>query len=238
MELPTNQWRRLDRMRCERHFLLDVKIDDAKRCILTVSGSTGNIYTLTLDKDGIVCNCPDFDGHADVDEVYCKHCCFVIYRVLSSNITADDVQPRRLNSEKLSAWQKVLEDNSLKQFKHVISPQLCEKYQRIETEEKFCDNSILQDFGVVMPDKCKIKEKLEDMCGICYEELNGKNMLIECGECFNLLHQECADIWLRKGTVETCVYCRAPLVYALYLQNKERSVKKRKTEGEYKNILD
>ena len=235
MDLPLGQLKRLDRMRRERHYLLDLKLEKEKS-VLSISGSTGNIYTIQIDQNGIECDCPDFCGYAEADGYYCKHCCFVIYRILSSNLTSNDVDPRRISKEKLAIWQEALAKKSPTQLSHVISPILCQKYA------KMCksDNTDLPKFGLVSIDQCKKKEKLEDSCGICYEDLQGAQMLVECGECFNLLHKDCADIWLRKGTVETCVYCRAPLAYAFSLQNDEQVLKRRKKQdlSDYQNILE
>ncbi len=243
MQLPEEQFKRLDRMRLERHYLLNLNVDSTDEqtvATLSVSGSTGNIYTIIVNSEGIECNCPDFDGFADLKGVYCKHCCFVIYRVLKSRLFQDNVDPRRLSKNQLDLWLKDLEKIAQKPITalaSVVSPTLHKKFVDMEKLED-CDASA-KDFGIVKAEECKIQSKLEDDCGICYETLKTKDLLIECGECSNILHKECADFWLRKGTVETCVYCRGTLAYALYLQNEPGDSKKRKrdeTTG-YKNIL-
>jgi len=229
MELPRSQFARLERMRRERHFLLDAKTVTKESnvvCTLEISGSTGNIYTITLSNDGMQCDCPDFFGNANADQIYCKHCCFVIYRVLASNIDCEEVQPRQLKHQKVAQWQAKLTEISQRPLGNVI------QHKSVVDIDLAC-------FGIIKQTECKFPNRLEDSCGVCYEDLKGTSTLIECGECFNLVHIECADFWLRNGTVESCVYCRSLLPYALYLQDKEqRASKRQKKTGEYRNILD
>ena len=236
MSLPIPQSTRLSRMYSERHYLLHFKFEN-EMSVLSVSGSTGNIYTIVIDKNEISCNCPDFRGYAREDGVYCKHCCFVIYRVLSSHLLPRHVEPRNIDVDTCKNWQKLLAQKQLDQLQHVALPSLCKKYEISHKKE---NNIHLKDFGVVSPQDCKKIDKLNDPCGICYEDLKDAKCLVECGECLNLLHKECADIWLRNGTVETCVYCRVPLVYAFYLQNQEKKRKKSETDDSdsYENIYE
>lgn len=256
MSLPDAQWRRLDRMRNERHFLLDATVVSSVVATLSVSGSTGNVYTVTINNQTkeITCNCPDYNSGAEREEVVCKHCCFAIYRIFRSSLREsffENNHQRKFSAEDLIVYHRKvahLQRTALQSRinEPFVSSNVTKRYRslkededepKIKREEKKDDG---KDFGVELVQDCQ-KTDLEDCCGMCYEEFKEAkptDSLVRCGECKKLLHQECADMWLRKK-VDSCVYCRSWLAYSAYFEQREQKTKKPRAHiSTYLNISE
>lgn len=103
--MSQKQWDRIRRMRSQPLYLIDATYMEGTLIPkYIVSGATGSIYTVTLqqprddvtyNRDDITCTCPDYSGHARTANVVCKHCCYVLERVLNcrSSASADVEQP-------------------------------------------------------------------------------------------------------------------------------------------------
>jgi hypothetical protein len=48
-----------------------------------------------------------------------------------------------------------------------------------------------------------------DVCGICINELNEKETLLQCPTCNNIVHRECIRVWFEYVRQNTCIYCRS-----------------------------
>lgn len=119
--LSVEQQKRLDRMRREPLYLIDARASD-DTLHYRISGSTGNVYDVTIGHT-LRCSCPDASSGARRHSVLCKHCCFVVHRVLGESVTTMSVwsQPRnRIGGQQFNEWQHVT--CSLPQFVHDESP--------------------------------------------------------------------------------------------------------------------
>ncbi len=57
--------------------------DKKKNIYFLISGSSGTKYKVVIAHNGkISCSCPDFTHGAQVQECVCKHCLYVIFKVL------------------------------------------------------------------------------------------------------------------------------------------------------------
>lgn len=115
------QQKRLDRMRRDPLYLIDARASD-DTLHYRISGSTGNVYDVTI-AHVLDCSCPDASSGARRHRVLCKHCCFVVHRVLGESLTARSFwsQPRnRIARQKFDEWQHVT--CTLPQFVHDESP--------------------------------------------------------------------------------------------------------------------
>lgn len=74
-----------------------------------VSGSTGNIYRVTIDAKTrrFNCLCPDFTSHARNFGVECKHCLFVAHRAMRSSLPDEHFQRnhRKIPRALYEAWR-------------------------------------------------------------------------------------------------------------------------------------
>lgn len=132
-----------------------------------------------------------------------------------------------------------------------MSPSMTQKYkdilknEEIKEEDTDCkkrkNETDYAAFGMVLSKECSENE-LNDCCGMCCEELKESeddSYLIRCGECKKLLHQECADMWLRKDA-DSCIYCRSWLPYSAYVKKEEqqKSKKVKRYTNSYINLLN
>ena len=188
---PEAQQRRLERMQTERNFLLEVSTAGADNSTLslTVSGSTGNVYCVNIDANErtIRCNCPDFDNVAAFYGVVCKHCCFVIYRVLRSALTEDFFAPNNCDVRKFPADVDMavyrrrvthlsrvgLDASSCAQLtnsRYTKRLQTLKRQREAPQEEDNKTGADGADFGVCKRQDCA-ESQLQDFCAVCCEEL-------------------------------------------------------------------
>ncbi|OCH92261.1 hypothetical protein OBBRIDRAFT_886411 [Obba rivulosa] len=219
---PKNILERLDRVISQRFFLVDRRREGhALREEFSVLGSTGNVYTVVVDKKPS-CNCPDaLKGN------HCKHILFIFLKVLQ--VTQESgywYQKALLTSE--------LEDifaNAPPAPNSILNTRVREAYARA-TGKPVASSSATD-----VTQKKRIPGA-EDDCPICYENLHGakESELTFCQECGNAVHKECFQQWARKSAANlTCVFCRAKWVVAPAIGNGGSSGAVRSSEG-YVNL--
>ncbi|CDO72916.1 hypothetical protein BN946_scf185002.g101 [Trametes cinnabarina] len=188
---PQNIIERVKRVMEQRFFMIDRRREGSElREEFSVLGSTGNVYTVVIDKKPS-CNCPDaMKGN------HCKHILFVFLKVLQV-------------SQKSGYWALLtseLEDI----FAHAPRAPAAIAHDRIRsayaqaTGKEVASSS--QKGG-----KKRIPGK-EDDCPICYENMHGIDgkLLTFCEECGNGLHLQCFQQWaINAKAGVTCVFCRA-----------------------------
>lgn len=173
-------------------YLVESNILNDTECVLKVTGSTLNIYTITLKDNKLKCNCKD-SFNCFINNLYCKHLCFVIikigkifdYEVFLRNYLLEEESIKiilRLNIN-CSNEPDIIFEYLIKKFKT--------KRETISVEK----------FKKKVEDKINIK----DDCPICYLEL-GNNNILKCPECSNYIHQDCIQKWLLYN--KNCVFCR------------------------------
>ena len=184
MLLSMQQKMRINRMNKERHYLLDRDINS-----YAVSGSTGIVYTVTVNTDSITCSCPDMTSWAVKYNCVCKHCCFVLLKVrkhteseLAIIIETKHVPPHMVDLQ--------IECN----------PIYRERYLKLKTQTQ----SLAQtDFSTIYKDLIKLD------CPVCFDELINVKKVVTCPCCQNSIHTNCMEKWLK--THETCVLCRSDI---------------------------
>ncbi|MCO5573506.1 hypothetical protein L7F22_027277 [Adiantum nelumboides] len=229
---------RVERVNCQRMFLLDreqkqegsqQQASSSSNALANLTlreefkvlGSTGNVYTVTIDREPR-CDCPDWKNHAGDP---CKHTIFVFLRVLGINQNSHTwYQKSLLTSELQNIFASARPDPTHS------NPSLQSAYLKaISGVRKEEDNTKGDDDG-----KRRVPQK-GDVCPVCYEEFAEgiSKDLVFCEEsCGNPLHKKCATEWSKacKRSYQdvTCIYCRAHMV-------KKEEVKFSK-EGDYMNI--
>lgn len=251
--LPVEQSRRLERMRREPLYLLDASAvianegsdrDDGAVLRYHVSGSTGTLYTVSVERRRLSCTCPDFTTGARRHGVECKHCCFVVYRVLGDAFAAqhfDAARRRRIGDDQ---WRRLCDrTRRLHQHQHSHngdSPATSGGSGNDEQPYDWThDPAWRQATGLVSAaDYDADATGAELQCAICFDELRAAagstQLLVQCGTCSKCVHRSCADQWVRTGDHDCCVYCRSPLVYAAVLAERDAhgdaARKRRRTE--------
>ncbi|THU75865.1 hypothetical protein K435DRAFT_905794 [Dendrothele bispora CBS 962.96] len=187
-----------------RTYLIDRQREEGEnKEEFTVQGSTGNVYTVTIDEVSH-CDCPD---HLKGNR--CKHILFIFVKVLQVPLTSGLwYQKALLPSELASIFSSA-----------PAPPQLRQQLRNIHTNESVVGAG-REKTGRGPKDSRRIPEA-EDDCPICYDKMNENKLekvLDWCVVCRNTVHKECWGTWktttARQGKPLTCVWCRAPWTVA------------------------
>lgn len=183
----------MERVLTQRFFLIERhRNEEELREEFKVLGSTGNIYTVVIDKLPS-CDCPDA-GKGN----HCKHILFVYLKVLSVPLISTHWYQKALLQEELaSIFRSAPTNPTVLASKHV-------RDAFFKAEGKSSD-SCPEENNRRIPGA-------EDDCPICYEPMGGDvelKKLTFCSQCGNALHSECFQQWARTRTPLTCVWCRA-----------------------------
>ncbi|KAK1229962.1 hypothetical protein PQX77_006956 [Marasmius sp. AFHP31] len=188
---------RLERAMQQRLYLFDRKREmGALREVFTVSGSTGNVYTVTIDHTPR-CNCPD-----NLKGNHCKHVLFVFMRILQVDRSSGHWYQKALLTSEL---EEVF-DNA------PPSPQAALANQKAVEAWKEATGQPKQ--RVPAP---------EDNCPICHETMHDPSKptvqaladcLEWCKQCGSAVHIECWDgytLYLgeQPDSQLICAWCRA-----------------------------
>lgn len=203
------QEKRYEKIFTEPLYQIDFKQLDNKS-IFVISGSTKNVYEVSLHKKQFGCNCPDAKTWSRKHHVVCKHVCFVLFRVTkifnkkeNGIYFGKDTEFPTLffDTHKLSDNEQDYVDSFLnkKQFgTDVISETLKMKYlERINNHS--CS---------IFSQSTKVIDS-DDECPICYDKLLSEDTLLSCPECKNHVHSKCMEKWLEYN--KSCVYCRSEI---------------------------
>lgn len=206
------QHKRFNKLRTDAFYLLDRQKTDT-HAIFHISGSTKNIYTVTTDLKTrtIDCNCPDGKFASKNLNVKCKHCLFVLIRVLRlfKDCTDTFFDILQLTEKQLQSFIDKYDHLDQKLDQALTNINLTQKFNKIKSK-KDTTTPIQQESLTVKPDTC---------CGVCFDDLYPDQSYEYhfCDMCGNAAHQDCVKAWRRQH--DTCMYCRA-------------KVSKNKTTGE------
>ncbi|KAF8801681.1 hypothetical protein BYT27DRAFT_7235662 [Phlegmacium glaucopus] len=202
---PQNILDRVERVMTQRIFMIDRNRVPGQLCEeFSVLGSTGNVYTVTIDHKPR-CNCPDAcRGN------HCKHIVFIFLKVLQVAQTSGYWYQKALLTSELETIfaQAPLAPNS------IAHAHIREAHARATGKAPAI--SVVEDAG----SKNKRIPGPDDDCPICYDGMHGvaETLLVFCEECGNALHKECFQQWQRtaasNGKELTCVWCRAKWIVA------------------------
>jgi len=197
--LSYGQKKRLNKINIEKFYLIDKKVDDSKLTWM-ITGSTFNIYNVTADLkyNNLRCNCQDFSSWAKKENCMCKHCCFVIVKVLKEQIDLPNS-----NIFNLKTFSDLEMSNILHNFKSEITHNNDDEYKLVlERYNKMIVNE-------VKPSKFEIISKKSQNCPICYEDIKDIESSLACPDCKNSFHKNCIEMWLKTGSNNCCPYCRS-----------------------------
>jgi len=201
---PQNILDRVERVMTQRIFMIDRNRIPGQLCEeFSVLGSTGNVYTVTIDHKPR-CNCPDA-----VRGNHCKHILFIFLKVLQvTQASGYWYQKALLTSELETIFaQAPLAPNS------VAHAHVREAHARATGKVP----------ATSVPEDASTNKRIpgpDDDCPICYDGMHGvaETSLVFCEECGNALHKECFQQWQKtsasSGKDLTCVWCRAQWIVA------------------------
>ncbi|EJT98751.1 hypothetical protein DACRYDRAFT_118538 [Dacryopinax primogenitus] len=189
---PLKIQERVERVMTQRFYLVDRDREgDELKETFKVLGSTGNIYTVMIDKMPS-CNCPDaLKGN------HCKHILFVFLKVLN------------VSSESSYYYQKALLSTELAEiFNAAPSAPTVIAAERIR--QAFIHASCPSTSAAPAAAAKRLPQEGND-CPICYESMppGEEEGLVFCPACGNGLHRGCFEQWGKTPNGRTCVICRA-----------------------------
>ncbi|KAF7967067.1 hypothetical protein HWV62_35967 [Athelia sp. TMB] len=232
---PKNIMERVDRVMSQRFFMVDrTRVGQELREEFKVLGSTGNVYTVVIDKNPS-CNCTPLMSMRSYSQLKYSEALMHRKETIANTFCSSTLKfyKSRLHlgfgiktsRALLTSELQTIFDNAPLAPNSVAHPQVRDAYARATgkvsaTSSKQANNAERRVPG------------LGDECPICYEgmhELDQKK-LTWCADCGNALHNECFsqcelhDVpaterktdprWKLKGAKQnprsiTCVYCRA-----------------------------
>ena len=186
---------RIDRIYNDSIYLLN-KEQYTNKFVFDISGSTNNIYKVQiyLSSKMIFCDCPDAKGWCKKNNVICKHCCFILIKVL------------KLNDYEQYFKSLILSDNELEYIKTSFNN------LDLKNNNSFINGNYIKRFREIDLDNSSIvlKDNYEKNCVICYDELEDITNLTknkQCNCCYKIIHKNCLQKWIDMGK-KTCPYCR------------------------------
>ena len=197
--LSYSQKKRLTKINIEKFYLIDKKTQN-NSLIWIVTGSTFNVYnvTLNLQNNSLKCNCQDFTTWAKKAECLCKHCCFVLVKILKNDIDLN--QSTIFQSQIFSQFEKL---NIINNFKSEIQHNNDHEYKLVLNQY---DKMLRQQLN---PSCFESVSKTDHNCPICYEDIEHNIKHLECPDCKKSFHKNCIEMWLMNGTNNSCPYCRS-----------------------------
>ncbi|KAL0564727.1 hypothetical protein V5O48_017317 [Marasmius crinis-equi] len=205
---PSNILDRLDRAMAQRERQEGELKED-----FTVSGSTGNVYTVYIDNRPS-CNCPDaMKGN------HCKHILFVFLKVLQVKRGSTHwYQKALLNSELHEIFDSAPAPPQLRAHGSLADERVIEAWKgatgRATSQPSASSSS---------SSGTRRLPSAEDDCAICYDSMyDEKKTTVEalvgilewCRKCGNAVHKGCWDNYLKFQKTASdgakCVWCRAP----------------------------
>mmetsp|Transcript_20437 Transcript_20437/g.46190 ORF Transcript_20437/g.46190 Transcript_20437/m.46190 type:complete len:274 (+) Transcript_20437:145-966(+) len=206
---PTQKIReRIERAVTQRLFL--VEASEPSECpfyggpkiVLTVLGSTGNVYKVTLAKVPS-CDCPDArKGNL------CKHFLFVMLKVVGLSSSSPLVYQAAYLTEELEEVVGQLRARTGQLGRSVVAN---EDVQTMYAAMKSGESVKLEEDS-----KAVARKEITGDCPVCFDELGTiDSRLTYCKHtCGTNFHADCIKIWsqqlCRQGATATCPACRQP----------------------------
>lgn len=185
--------------------------DDDRRFVFKIVGSTRNVYTVIIDrhKRNITCDCPDNHSWAKKLGCICKHCCFVLFKVLGRSPFTDVCwDSLTVYEEVMTKIAKTIANRIESRYE---SMHLTQRYNAIINGDDNTTTTITEftcdDANVDVIDE-------DDNCPICFDILS--TGLVKCPQCRNVIHDICMKKWLENTPTPTCIFCRSQ-VWKRYL---------------------
>jgi hypothetical protein len=197
---PAKLCERILRARTQRLYLISKEKINEGTYKLTVLGSTGNVYEVTL---GHVpsCTCPDYQRKQDL----CKHILFVSLKVLGLSVDNPLVYQKALVTEEL--------DDVFWQLENRRTGGVVDANQQVKA-------AVAQMRGQEVPESPSPiqRKQLDDDnrdCPICFDQMEGPEGTVYCrSTCGTNFHADCIRRWLgqhhQSRGEQTCPACRQP----------------------------
>lgn len=171
----------------------------AASCNFVVLGSTGNVYTVTLQQ-ALQCTCPNFSRKQDL----CKHILFVFLKVVGLPPNHNYVYQKALLTTELREIFTIMGKRRVGGASATVlaNTRVRESLALLETGETQEQDAGVQRRALVAGDAD---------CPICFDPMSGGADTTYCRTtCGYNFHTDCIRHWLREQRNKTCPNCRSP----------------------------
>jgi hypothetical protein len=193
--LPPDQMTRIERMRAQPLFLIAVSVEGSTYKF-KVSGSTTNLYTVTVDPEAkrsrnlATCDCPDYAIGANFRKCHCKHSCFVLLKVCGMHLSLL-VDGATLPNDLDVLKERMTAVDRNRNWGGLTDASLLDKYNQI----------VHADFTVP-------PGHVMEACAICFDEQPSEETSARCQKCRNCFHRDCIGQWMATSASSACPLCR------------------------------
>eukprot|EP01135_Chromosphaera_perkinsii_P004479 Nk52_evm3s284 gene=Nk52_evmTU3s284 len=206
---PSSVQERMSRALGQKMYLVARNKDHDLMEKFSILGSTGNVYTVCIDKIPN-CDCPDFGkGHT------CKHILFVFLKVLKQAQTSSYI------------YQLALLEKELVEIFTSAPPDPTSAWACAEARRAFNKHNSIESSDI--PEDApegNNRKPIEGDCPICYEEMDPSQTVVYCKRgCGNNVHLDCFNRWKKslRGKTATCCMCRTEWEEAPAKKGKKKS---------------
>jgi uncharacterized Zn finger protein len=207
----TEQKNRISKCHYQTIYLLEKIVNNKDNIILKLTGSTLNIYTITINDSNVTCNCPD--SNVKHEKLFCKHICFVVC-VIGKIYDIDTFVNKKLCEEqRMDIIFNITRDNTITNHNTITCNYLTEKY--LNMKFKAINDAKNKDLEI---------RNIKDECTICFNNMENEKEIYTCKNCFNAIHKECLKIWIREKN--TCIFCRSYINVCLTENNSYLNISK------------
>lgn len=208
---------RFQKSKRSRFYLLDIeKLPESFK--LTISGSTRNIYQVTVSEDThkLSCDCPDGSVFCQGNNTICKHSYFVLFKIMKMWKLAEEENSFFTTNVLSSTDMTQINEKLMELYNRFnittedtyISPNLSSKYHRFKDTKTPTGGLADEVPAVENKFTCLEITGEESACPICYNDYDSQDKIVKCPCCGNKFHQDCMDRWLKMGKT-SCVFCRS-----------------------------
>lgn len=181
--IPDAQKRRWNKAFSEPFYVLESKCSP-DRVTVKITGSKLDVYTVDfVPATRPHCDCPDV--MAKVDNILCKHLCFVLFKCCG---LGTDMYCRSLTATDLQLMSS--------KFASVLADPMLSRKDLVAKFSRFVGD-------VAVP------RNIDDHCVVCFDAVKLKSHTT-CLMCGNAVHEECFGRWTaaHRGNHDVCLFCR------------------------------
>jgi len=201
----TEQKNRISKSHYQTIYLLEKTVNNKDNIILKLTGSTLNIYTITIYDSIVTCNCPD--SNIKHEKLFCKHICFVICVIGKIYLIDTFISKKLTEEQRMDIIFNITTDTT------IACNYLTEKYLTVKF--KAINDSKNKDLEI---------RNNKDDCAICFNIMENEKDIYTCENCLNAIHKECLKIWIREKN--TCIFCRSYINICLSENNSYLNISK------------
>ncbi len=149
----------------------------------------------THPRGSFKCSCPDYTFNSRKKSIVCKHICFIVCRFGSIySVDFFNNSDKQLTQEQHNIILEKAVEFANREIQELYSGKQEQLLQQEQLQEKFA---------------VSYSSQVDDICPICYDNMQDEHSLLKCPTCSNHIHKECMTVWLERN--KSCILCRSTI---------------------------